>query len=210
MKLLIFGAPGAGKGTQAKLICEKLNIEHISTGDLMRAEVREGTELGKELDAIMSRGDYVSDDTTFELLKKKLTGKVLEEGFLLDGYPRTMEQVKMLEKIVGEVDKAIEIQIDNEAIIKRLSTRRVCDSCGKIYNAVTDGLEKGDQCKTCEGKLYQRKDDTEEAIKIRLETYEKSTKPLINYYENKGQILSVDGAGTVEEVNKIILKKLGV
>ncbi len=210
MKLLIFGAPGAGKGTQAKLICEKLNIEHISTGDLMRAEVREGTELGKELDAIMSRGDYVSDDTTFELLKKKLTGKVLEEGFLLDGYPRTMEQVKMLEKIVGEVDKAIEIQIDNEVIIKRLSTRRVCDSCGKIYNAVTDGLETGDKCKTCEGKLYQRKDDTEEAIKIRLETYEKSTKPLINYYENKGQILSVDGVGIVEEVNKRILKKLGV
>lgn len=211
MKLLIFGAPGAGKGTQAKLICKHLNIEHISTGELMRKEVSLGTDLGKELDEIMSAGKYVPDNTTIELLKKKLTKDVLKQGFLLDGFPRTMEQVIKLEQIIGDIDKAIELEIDEKIIIDRLSKRRVCNSCGAIFNSNEVGIETGSNCKKClSGVLEQRKDDTEQAIKVRLDIYSSATKPLIKFYEDKNKIVKINGTGTVEEVKARVLSKLEV
>ncbi len=209
MKLIIFGAPGAGKGTQAKNIVEHFGIEHISTGDLMRAEVKAGTPLGKELDEIMSEGKYVPDDITVKLLEKKLNDKSAKSGFLLDGFPRTIEQVYMLEKIVPLVDKVVEIDVENEAIIDRLSSRRTCSKCGQIFNAKLQDLSYGTCPKEdCNGELIQRKDDNPDTIRKRLEVYENSTKPILKYYEDKGLVIKVNGIGNVDEISKEIIKKL--
>ncbi len=210
MKLIIFGAPGAGKGTQAKNIVKHFGIEHISTGDLMRAEVKLGTDLGKKLDEIMSAGQYVPDDITVELLKKKLNDESTKNGFLLDGFPRTIEQVHMLEEIVPTVDKVVEIEVENEAIVERLSSRRTCDKCGQIFNANLQDLSSGIcPITNCGGHLVQRKDDKPEAIVKRLEIYEKSTKPIIKHYEDKGLVVKVNGIGNVEEISKEIINKIG-
>ncbi len=209
MKLIIFGAPGAGKGTQAKNIVKHFGIEHISTGDLMRAEVKLGTDLGKKLDEIMSAGQYVPDDITVELLKNKLNDGSTEKGFLLDGFPRTIEQVYMLEKIVPEVDKVIEIDVENEAIVERLSSRRTCAKCGQIFNAKLQDLSSNICPKEdCNGELTQRKDDNAETIRKRLEVYEASTKPIIKHYEDKNIVVKVNGIGDVEEISKEIISKL--
>ncbi len=209
MKLIIFGAPGAGKGTQAKNIVKHFNIEHISTGDLMRAEVKLGTELGKQLDEIMSAGQYVPDDITVKLLEKKLNDESTKNGFLLDGFPRTIEQVHMLEKIVPTVDKVVEIDVDNEAIVERLSSRRTCSKCGQIFNAKIQDLSSGICPKeNCDGELVQRKDDNPETIRKRLEVYEQSTKPIIKHYEEKGIVVKVNGIGDVDEISKEIISKI--
>lgn len=209
MKLIIFGAPGAGKGTQAKNIVEHFNIAHISTGDLMRAEVKLGTELGKQLDEIMSAGQYVPDDITVKLLEKKMQDDSTKNGFLLDGFPRTIEQVYMLEKIVAEIDKVVEIEIDNEEIVDRLSSRRTCAKCGQIFNANLQDLSSG-TCPNanCDGELLTRKDDEPDTIRKRLEVYEKSTKPIIKHYEDKGIVVKVNGSGDVDEISKEIIKKI--
>ncbi len=207
MKLIIFGAPGAGKGTQAKNIVEEFGIQHISTGDLMRNEVKLGTDLGKKLDEIMKAGQYVPDDITVALLEKKLNDDSTKNGFLLDGFPRTIEQVHMLENIVSDIDKVIEVEVSNDEIVDRLSSRRVCKDCGKIFNAKIQDLSSN-KCPECGGELFQRADDNAETIKKRLEIYEASTKPIIKHYEDKGLVVKVNGIGNVDEISKEIISKI--
>ncbi len=205
MNLLILGAPGAGKGTQAKFLAEKYNILHISTGDLLRAEVREATELGLKIKDIMDRGDLVSDELTTELLKKKLNSKECENGFLLDGYPRTTVQANTLESIAPKLDAAIVIDVDDQIIIERMSGRRTCKACGQVYHATNNPPKVEGVCDVCGGEVIQRADDNAETVKNRLNKYHTETAPIIDYYKEKGIVIRVSGLGQIEDITKKIV-----
>ncbi len=208
MNLLILGAPGAGKGTQAKFLAEKYNILHISTGDLLRAEVREATELGLKIKDIMDRGDLVSDELTTELLKKKLNSKECENGFLLDGYPRTTVQANTLETIAPKLDAAIVIDVEDQIIIERMSGRRVCKACGQVYHAINNPPKTEGVCDVCGGEVYQRSDDNTTTVRNRLDKYHAETAPIIDYYKEKGIVIRVSGLGYIEDITKKIVDGL--
>ncbi len=204
MNLLILGAPGAGKGTQAKFIAEKYNILHISTGDLLRAEVREASELGLKIKDIMDRGDLVSDELTTELLKKKLNSDECKNGFLLDGYPRTTVQAKTLETIAPKLDHAIVIDVEDDIIVERMSGRRVCKACGQVYHAVNNPPKAEGVCDKCSGEVVQRADDNSETVKNRLVKYHQETAPIIDYY--KDIVIRVSGLGDIKEITEKIIE----
>ncbi len=193
MKLLILGAPGAGKGTQAKFIAKKYNIEHISTGDLLRAEVAAGTELGLDCKAKMERGEYISDEIVTALLEKKLNSDDCKNGFLLDGYPRTTVQAETLQRIAPPLDAAVVLDVPDEIIIARMGGRIVCKGCGQVYHKTNNPPKVEGVCDVCGGEVVARADDNEEVVKNRLEKYHVETAPIIGFYEKLGIVINIDG-----------------
>lgn len=181
MKIILLGAPGSGKGTLAKKISHDFNIPQISTGDLFRACVKEGSELGEKVKSIMESGGLVPDELTIEIVKNRLSEKDCQNGFILDGFPRTVNQAKELEKITY-IDSIILVELPFETIIERLSARRTCSKCGEIYSTLDYNK---DECAKCNAQLIQRDDDKPQTIKNRLEVYEKNTSPLINFYSDR-------------------------
>ena len=206
----MLGAPGAGKGTQAKKISKKFNIPHVSTGDILRKEIKDETELGLEAKSFVENGKLVTDELVIEIIKNFIQGDSAENGFLMDGFPRNLVQAKkfteMLEEIGLKLDHVINIAVDNSEIINRLGMRRTCKECQKI-TSVTES-SNGTSCPECGGELFIRKDDEEEVIAHRLEVYEKETQPLIEYYSKNGVLTDIDGLGAEEEVTERILKSL--
>jgi adenylate kinase len=204
MKIIFLGAPGVGKGTYASRIGPKMGIPHISTGDLLRAELKEGSELGKEAREHMESGGLVPDRLVIEMLKQRLEQPDAQKGFILDGYPRNTEQAQALEGITG-IDVVVNILLKDEVVIKKIAARRVCRDCGNIYNLAhikEEGLDMPPLlpkiegvCDKCGGELYQRKDDKEEVVRERLDVYKKQTAPLIELYRNKGILVDVRVVG---------------
>ncbi len=199
MKLMFLGPPGAGKGTIADLAVEKLGLPHISTGDLFRAAVKNGTPLGLKVKDIMASGGLVPDELTIALVEERLAQKDVSKGWILDGFPRTIPQAEALEKI-APVDSVVNFEVADEIVVGRLSGRRVCRTCGKIYHEKNMPPKKAGVCDVDGGELYTRDDDKEAAIKVRLETYRKSTEPLIAWYGKKGKLLTIDGVGAPADV----------
>jgi len=211
MRIILLGAPGAGKGTVAKLLTEFDGSVQISTGDILRAAVREGSDLGKEAKAYMDRGDLVPDDLIMRIMEKRLAGKDSEKGFILDGFPRTIPQAEALKKLLGKLkirlDFVVNLEVPREVILDRLTTRRTCSNpdCQAIYNVKSNPPAPGGLCKLCGSPVIQRADETEEAIMNRLETYNNKTAPLIGFYEKEGllkNILSVSSVEAVKEITK--------
>lgn len=205
MKIILLGAPGSGKGTLAKKISRDFEIPQISTGDLFRACVKAENELGKKVKSIMESGALVPDEVTIEIVKERLQQPDCKKGFILDGFPRTVNQAKALEKI-SQIDSVILVDLANEIIVERLSSRRTCPNCGEIYS-VEDNPEG--KCKKCNSKLIQRDDDKPETILHRLEVYEQNTSPLINFYSER--LFKVSSSGTPEQTYqpvKAFLEKL--
>jgi len=200
MKIILLGKPMSGKGTQAKRLAEKLELKHISTGDLLRAEVKNETELGKEVKSLLDKGQLVPDETIIKLLKKNMP----EDGFILDGFPRTVPQAEALENITN-IEHVVEVACSDEIIVKRTVMRRICKGCGAIYGLDVPPKTEG-VCDKCQGELYQRSDDNEETIKDRLDVYNKQTSPLVEYYKGKGLYVQVDGEAPIGEVTGSIVK----
>lgn len=201
MKLIFIGPQGSGKGTQAKIISEKIGFPHISTGDLLR-NIQQ--PLKQEVDNYMNKGNLIPDELMLRILKQTINSPYCEVGFILDGFPRNLEQAKELEKITS-IDKFIEISISDNEAIKRISGRRNCNQCGKIYNIHTSPKPKQDNlCDNCKIQLTQRADDTEEAVKKRLEIYHTNTEPILNHYPS----IKINGEQEINQVTKDILKKL--
>ncbi|MFZ4615543.1 MAG: adenylate kinase [Rectinemataceae bacterium] len=199
MKLLFLGPPGAGKGTLSDLAVEKLGLPHISTGDLFRAAIKNETPLGLKVKSIMASGALVPDEVTIEMVKERLAQPDAAKGWILDGFPRTIPQAEALAKIAA-VDRVVNFEVADAIVIGRLSTRRVCRACGKIYNVKSSPPKKEGVCDACGGEVYTRDDDKEESIKTRLDTYRKQTAPLIDWYDSKGVLVTIDGVGDPNEV----------
>jgi adenylate kinase len=204
MNIVLLGAPGAGKGTQAEKIIETWGLPHISTGDILRKAVAEGTPLGLQAKQYMDAGELVPDLVVIGLVKSRLQEPDAEKGFILDGFPRTGEQAEALDRELSslgrEIDAAISIDVDRDVIVRRLTSRRTCRSCGKIYSLIADPPADPDVCDVCGGELYQRDDDTEATVRNRLSVYDRSTAPLVDYYRSKGILHAVDGDRPVGDV----------
>jgi len=205
----MLGAPGAGKGTQAEKISEQLGMPHVSTGDILRAQIKDGTEYGKKAKEYVESGELVPDELVFDIIEDFINSDRARNGFLLDGFPRNIAQAeklnRMLEKAGAELDKVINIVVDNEEIIQRLSMRRICRDCRQVSIFDQSGDE---ECGRCGGTLIKRKDDREDVIRQRLEVYDRQTHPLVDYYRNKGILVNIDGTGTMEEVTERIMDSL--
>lgn len=212
MQLILFGSPGVGKGTQAKILSSKLNIPHISTGDILREAIKNKTPLGIEAQKIVQKGELVSDKIMIGIIKETLKQDKNKNGFILDGFPRTMNQAESFEKLLKELNLTnfylVNITANENEIIKRLTNRRQCKKCGNIFNY--NKIKNTSTCPNCGAKnsFIQRKDDKEEVIKYRLEIYKSTTFPVLNYYEKKGKVINVNGLNEIEEVTKDILTKL--
>ena len=205
MNIVLLGSPGIGKGTAATKLSKKLGIAHISTGDMLRENVAQKTKLGVEAKSYMDKGLLVPDSLVIEMMKKCLQKKDCKNGFILDGFPRTINQAEEIGKEI-KIDKVINIQASDEIIIDRLSKRKVCGKCGFVYHLIYIKPKKEGVCDKCGGKLYQRKDEKPEAITERLKVYRNETEPLIDYYKEKGILADVDGSGTPEEEFESVLK----
>ena len=214
MKLIIMGPPGAGKGTQAALITTTLNIHHISTGDMFREAIKHQTPLGVEAKRYIDNGELVPDSVTIGLVRERLSNKDCQKGFLLDGFPRTIPQAKALDEILKDLnlnlDAVINIAVDDNVLVDRIVGRRVCPKCKAGYH-ITNLKPKVDGiCDVCGEKLVQRKDDTEETVKNRLNVYANQTKPLLEYYDSYGIVKTIDGVGDIDVIFNNIKSSLGV
>ena len=213
MKIIMLGAPGAGKGTQAIKISEKYGIPHISTGDIFRANIKAGTELGRKAKEYMDQGLLVPDALTTDLVVNRTSEPDCENGYVLDGFPRTIPQAECLtealEKRGEKVDFALNVDVPDENIIRRMSGRRVCPKCGATYHVVYAAPEKEGVCDRCGGELIIRDDDLPETVRKRLDVYHEQTQPLIDYYENEGCLVNVDGTKSLDEVFTAITEILG-
>ena len=213
LRTILLGPPGAGKGTQAAKIVEKYHIPHISTGDIFRENIKNGTELGKKAQEYMNRGELVPDDLVIEIATTRLLADDCAEGFLLDGFPRTVYQAEKLDEFlaahVSKIDKVLDIAVEKEELMVRLTGRRVCKACGASYHVVNIPPKKEGICDVCGGPLVQRADDNAETVANRIEVYEAQTMPLIEYYEKAGNIAHIDGATGLESVFADIVKALG-
>jgi adenylate kinase len=213
MNLVLMGLPGAGKGTQAEKIVEKYGIPHISTGDMFRAAIKDGTELGFKAKSFMDKGDLVPDEVTIGIVRERLSKDDCNKGFLLDGFPRTVAQAEALENILSDLNKKIDfvinIDVDQEILMERLTGRRICKSCGATYHLVFNPPAKQDVCDKCGGDLYQRADDNEETVGNRLEVNLKQTKPLLDFYETKGYLRNINGQQDIRIVFADLDKLLG-
>lgn len=213
MKIIMLGAPGAGKGTQAKMIAEKYQIPHISTGDIFRANIKNGTELGREAKTYMDKGELVPDELTVRILLDRVAQPDCEKGYVLDGFPRTIPQAEVLNQELAKrnekIDYAINVEVPDENIVRRMSGRRACVSCGATYHMVHIPPKKEGICDKCGKELILRDDDKEETVKNRLGVYHDQTQPLIEYYSAKGVLRSVDGTIDMMDVFKSITDILG-
>lgn len=209
MNLLIMGPPGAGKGTQAEVLVKELNITHISTGDMFRNAIKEGTEMGLKAKEYMDKGALVPDEVVIGMVKERLSQPDCKAGFLLDGFPRTVEQAKALDATLDELaiklDSVINIVVPLDKLMARLTGRRVCKGCGASYHVMFNPPKVEGKCNTCGGELYQRSDDNEESVGTRLKAYEDKTQPLIDYYAAKGILLNVNGDQEIKNVLADIL-----
>ena len=213
MKIIMLGAPGAGKGTQAKMIADKYGVPHISTGDIFRANIKNGTELGKEAKGYMDKGLLVPDELTVRLLLDRVAQEDCSGGYVLDGFPRTIPQAEVLDselaKLGESVDAAVDVDVPDENIINRMSGRRACLSCGATYHIVNIPSKKEGICDACGGELILRDDDKPETVKQRLEVYHTQTQPLIDYYTKEGILKEVDGTQDLQKVFDDITAILG-
>ena len=209
MKLILLGAPGAGKGTQAEVLCRELQIPAISTGNILRAAIKNGTPTGREAKAYMDGGNLVPDDIIIRIITERLSEEDCKNGYILDGVPRTIAQAEALEKAGIQFDAVLSSEISDEAIMERMSGRRVCESCGASYHLVAVPPKVPGVCDKCGGKLVQRKDDTPETVKERLQVYHKETEPLKAFYEARGVLKSVETQPTLAETSQAILHAVG-
>ncbi|OCA81001.1 adenylate kinase [Bacillus sp. FJAT-27225] len=213
MNLVLMGLPGAGKGTQAEKIVERYNIPHISTGDMFRAAMKEGTELGLKAKAYMDEGALVPDEVTIGIVRERLSKDDCNNGFLLDGFPRTVPQAEALEGILSELSKKIDyvlnIVVDKSILMERLTGRRICKSCGATYHLVFNPPKKEGVCDRCGGELYQRADDNAETVQNRLNVNLAQSKPLLDFYSEKGYLRNIDGQREISEVFADIESLLG-
>ena len=213
MKIIMVGAPGAGKGTQAKKIADKYQIPHISTGDIFRANIKEGTELGKKAKSYMDQGQLVPDELTLELIMDRFQNPDCKNGYVLDGFPRTIPQAEALTEALAKkgetIDYAINVEVPDENIINRMGGRRACLACGSTYHIVYAPTRVEGICDRCGEKLVLRDDDKPETVKNRLNVYHNQTQPLIEYYTRQGKLAEVDGTQSMEDVFNAIVKILG-
>ena len=213
MKIIMLGAPGAGKGTQAKMIAEKYSIPHISTGDIFRANIKNGTELGKKAKTFIDAGQLVPDELVVDLVIDRFKEVDCKNGYVLDGFPRTIPQAEALDnalKAIGDkVDFAIDVEVPDENIVRRMGGRRACVGCGATYHVVYNPTKEEGTCDTCGGELIVRDDDKPETVLSRLEVYHNQTQPLIDYYKEQGILKSVDGTVDMKDVFKAIVEILG-
>lgn len=215
MRIVLLGAPGSGKGTQAKLLAARQGLAHISTGDLLRAAVAEGSELGNKVKAVLEAGELVSDDLMLDLLRERLSQPDCARGFLLDGYPRNDAQAKALDALLvdirADLDRAVLIEVSEALLIKRLTGRLTCGDCGAVFNIHTHPPEKDGVCDSCgSSNLQHRSDDTEETVAKRLAIYREQTRPVIDYYAARDQLVEVEGEGSLEEVQGRMNQALGL
>lgn len=208
MRIVLLGAPGAGKGTQAKKLIVKYGIPQISTGDILRQNVADGTPLGKEAKGFMDRGEFVPDKVVFGLVEDRLKKDDCKKGYILDGFPRNTAQAEVLDEMLKKLDmsitSAISVDVPIEDLMKRLTGRRTCKGCGQMYNVYFSASKKEGVCDKCGGELYQRDDDKEATIKKRLDEYQTKTAPLFDYYKGKGILKSVVGTGNMDDIFKAV------
>ena len=213
MRIIMLGAPGAGKGTQAKKITSRYSIPHISTGDIFRANIKNGTELGKKAKTYMDQGLLVPDDLVVDLVVDRVNQDDCANGYVLDGFPRTIPQAEALDAALTEmgqsIDYAINVEVPDENIVRRMSGRRACVNCGATYHIVYAPTKKENVCDACEGELILRDDDKPETVQKRLNVYHEQTQPLIDYYTEKNKLVEVDGTIDIEKVFDAIVKILG-
>ncbi len=213
MNLILLGPPGAGKGTQAQKIVEYFHIPQISTGDILRSAVKEGTPLGKEAKAFMDRGQLVPDEVVIGIIDERLRAPDCQNGFILDGFPRNISQAdalqSLLEKMGRSIDHVLNIEVDSEELVRRLAGRRTCKNCGAMFHILFQPPKEDGKCDRCGGPLYQRTDDNEETIRTRLREYEKQTSPLIEYYKKSSLLRSIQGVGGADQIFERILHQLG-
>lgn len=213
LRAVLLGPPGAGKGTQAVRLVEKYEIPHISTGDIFRKNIKEGTELGKKAQEYMNAGALVPDELVVDLVKDRLQQDDCKNGFLLDGFPRTIFQAEKLDEFLSEsnqkMDIVLNLKVEKEALIKRLTGRRVCKDCGASYHIVNVPPKKEGVCDICGGELIQRKDDNIETVENRINVYEDQTAPLIGYYKEAGSLVDFDGEASLDEVFDAIVQAIG-
>jgi len=209
LNLILLGPPGAGKGSQAKGLAARYGVPHISTGDILRVAVRDKTELGVKARSYMDKGALVPDNLVVEIVAERLRIDDCKTGFILDGFPRNILQAEAVEKMMGElgekVDKVVNIEVSHKEIVKRLSGRRVCRSCGEGYHIIFNPPMEDKKCDKCKGEIYQRDDDKEDTILTRLKVYEEQTAPLIDFYKKRGSLISVDGIGGFQEITEKIV-----
>ena len=213
MNLILFGAPGAGKGTQAVELAKRFNLIHISTGEIFRDAIAEHSEMGEIANSYISKGNLVPDDITVKIVKERLAQEDCKNGFILDGFPRTLPQAECLDQICLElnisIDHVIDIEVNEDELIRRLSGRRVCKTCGASYHIDFNPSKVENVCDKCNGELYTRKDDEKESVAVRLKTYKSSTMPLIYYYVNKGILVEINGQQEINDVLNEIVEKIG-
>jgi adenylate kinase len=204
MNIILLGPPGAGKGTQAKMLVEKCQIPQISTGDILRAAVKEGTPLGKEAKSYMDKGELVPDSVVIGIVEERIQEPDCATGYMLDGFPRTVPQAEaldgMLTNLSSQINHVVSIEVANEELVQRLTGRRTCRDCGAGFHVMFDPSEQEGVCDKCGGELYQRDDDNVETVTSRLEVYESQTLPLIDYYETQGKVRTIDGVGEIKQI----------
>ena len=210
MKIIFLGAPGAGKGTQAELVSDRLGIPTISTGAIIRAAIKDGTKMGLEAKKFIESGALVPDDIVIGIVKERLNESDCDKGYILDGFPRSVPQAQALSDMGVSLDKVISLEVSDEDIIDRMSGRRVCATCGKTYHVIHLPSSKGEECEACGGQLKVRADDAPDVVRSRLEVYHSTTEPLKAYYRDKGILCTVYGADAVEETTRRTLEALGI
>ncbi len=208
MRTVLLGAPGSGKGTQGAVLAQKYNIPQVSTGDLLRAAVKAGTELGKKAKSAMDAGELVSDDIVMGLIRERLSEEDAKSGYILDGFPRNIAQAEALDDMLEDLGQPLQgvvlLDVPFEELMQRLTGRRTCKDCGAIYNIYSSAPQQEDVCDACNGELFQRADDNEETIGNRLKVYEEQTAPLIGYYDGKGKLNSIAGTGNIDQITDAV------
>ena len=208
MKIIFLGAPGAGKGTQAEIVSDRLGIPTISTGAIIRGAIKDGTEMGLKAKKFIEQGNLLPDDIVIEIVKERLAESDCAGGYILDGFPRTVVQAEALDKMGIAFDKVVSLEVSDETIVERMSGRRVCQSCGKTYHTLYNPSSKGEECEVCGTALSIRADDAPDVVRSRLEVYHSQTEPLIEFYKNKGILFEADGTKGVEATTKEIISVL--
>jgi adenylate kinase len=212
MRLILLGAPGSGKGTQAKNIAEKVGITHVASGDLFRAAATRGDDLGKQAKYYMEKGLLVPDEITIKMILERIDAPDCSKGVMLDGFPRTLEQAKALDQALGkkkqQIDRVFYIKVSTDELVRRLSGRFICRKCQAPYHKVSSPPKKGGKCDKCGGELYQRADDTPETVRKRIEVYTKETSPLIDYYKKAKKLVKIKGEGNIDSITENIIASL--